>query len=127
MADQTPPAAPPAAPAAQPAPAPTVSQVVEAKVEQTFSSIVKDLWARYGILFILVGIGLIALKFGSVAMDVLGWSSKKDLQDAIKTDTQLKAKEDATNTQADALVKQANDLPKTEGQVDDDWDKKQGN
>jgi hypothetical protein len=124
MADQTPPQSSPQAP---PTPVPTVSQAVEAKVEETFSSIIKALWAKYGILFVLVGMGLLALKFGSIAMDVLGWSSKKDLQNAIKTDTQLKAQEDATNKQADALVREVTDLPKTEGKVDDDWDKKQGN
>ena len=125
MADQTPPQNPPQAPPAPQTPTPV--QAVENVVEQGISSTIKALWAKYGILFILVGIGLIALKFGSVAMDVLGGSSKKDLQEAQKTDAELKAKEDATNKQADALVKDAADLPKTEGQVDDDWDKKQGN
>ena len=119
---------PSASPAQVAAPTPTAAQTVattvETKVEETFSSMIKDLWSRYGILFFLVGIGLIALKYSSVAMEILGWSSKKDLQSAQKTDAQLKAQEEATNKEADALVKEATDLPKTEGQVDDDWDKK---
>lgn len=129
MADQTPPAAPPQAPAAPPAPAPTstLNQAVEAKVEQGFSTVVKGLWAKYGILFILVGIGLLIAKFGDIASTILAYMSKKDVSDAQKTDTQLKAQEDAANQQADALVKKADALPAQEGQVDDDWDKKQGN
>jgi hypothetical protein len=121
---------PPAvAPAQQPAPTvtpavQTVSQAVETKVEQTFSSVVKDLWAKYGILFVLIGLGLAILKFNDAIMDVLGWSSKKDLQSTMKTDAQLKAQEDATNNQADVLVKDAEELPGKEGAVDDDWDKK---
>lgn len=107
-----------------PAPAPQNPVPQTNVVEETFSSAVKALWAKYGIFFILVGIGILALKFGNLAMDILGWSSKKDLEQAQKTDAQLKAKEDATNAQANALVKEANDLPKTEGKVDDDWDKK---
>lgn len=106
----------------QPVPAPQTPAA--GIVEETFSSAVKALWAKYGIFFILIGIGILALKFGNLLMDILGWSSKKDLEQAQKTDTQLKAKEDATNAQANALVKEANDLPKTEGKVDDDWDKK---
>ena len=126
MTDQNDQQGPPAAIAAPvaPAPAPSVAQAVTTAATTAVDNSLKGLWNRYGIFFILVGLGLLILKFNGVIMDVLGWSSKKDLQEAQKTDTQLKAKEDATNTQADALIKQAQDLPKQEGQVDDDWDKK---
>ena len=111
MADeQTPPAASPAAPAAQPAATPT-------------PSIIKEMWSKYGILFILVGAGLLIAKFGDIAMSLLASASKKDIEAAQKTDTQLKA-QDAANQQADALVKKADALPAQQGKVDDDWDKK---
>ena len=82
------------------------------------------MWSKYGILFILVGIGLLIAKFGDIVTDILAASSKKDLKNAQKTDTQLKAQEDAASQQADALVKQADAMPAQEGEVDDDWDKK---
>ena len=81
----------------------------------------KALWAKYGIWFIFVGIALAVVEFGNLAMDFLGWSSKKDLQAAQKTDTELKAKEAAINAQADTLVKEAAELPSTEKPIANDW------
>ena len=123
MADQTPPQNPPQAP---PAP-PTVSQqapTVVVQAETGLKSVIKDLWGKYGIFFVLIGILLLVAKFNDVIMDLLGWSSKKDLQKAEKTDAELKAQEDAANQQADALVKKANDLPSQEGKVDENWNQK---
>lgn len=119
---QTPPQ--PAQAATTAVPAPTETQKVETVVEKGFSAIVKDLWNRYGILFILVGIVLVVVKFNSIIMDVLGWSSKIDLEDAQRTDAQLKSQEDQANAAADALVKKANELPTQEGTVNEDWYKK---
>ena len=120
MADQQdPPAAPPVAATAPPAA--TTTPTIKQEVEQ---SLIKGLWSKYGILFILVGLGLLVAKFGDIAMSLLASLSKKELQDAQKTDTQLKAQENAANQQADALVKKADELPSQEGKVDDDWDKK---
>lgn len=100
---------------------PTVASTVEAKVEQVASFTFKSLWEKYGILFIIMGALLLIAKYSSVFMEFLSWSSKKDLQDAQKVDTQLKTQEDAANKQADALVQAAKDLPKQEGTVSDDW------
>lgn len=127
MAESIPPAAPPSAPAAPPAPAPTptVAQEVKAEAEKTFSAILKDMWSKYGILFILVGIGLLIAKFGNIATSLLAAASKKDVENAQKTDAQLKSQEDAANQQADALVKKADELPAQQGTVTDDWYKKQ--
>lgn len=127
MAESIPPAAPPSAPAAPPAPAPTptVAQEVKAEAEKTFSAILKDMWSKYGILFILVGIGLLIAKFGDIATSLLAAASKKDVENAQKTDAQLKSQEDAANQQADALVKKADELPAQQGTVTDDWYKKQ--
>ena len=119
MVDQNDTQTPPAA-----TPAPVTATTVTTVVEQTFSSIVKALWDKYGIFFIVVGIGLILLKFSSIAVNILGWASKENIAQAQKTDAQLKSKETVANQQADALVQQAQDLPKTEGQVSDDWYKK---
>jgi hypothetical protein len=105
-------------------PATTAPPSESQEVTNTLLAPVKQLWTKYGIFFIIVGVLLIALKFGNLAMDVLGWSSKKDLQDAQKKDTELKAQEDAASSQADSLVTQANNLPNQEGPVDADWNLK---
>jgi hypothetical protein len=107
------------------APSATVTDKVESAVETGAKSVLKDLWGKYGVLFLLVGLFLLVAKFSDVIMDILGWSSKKDLQKAQATDTTLKAEADAANQQANDLVKKANELPNQEGTVDADWDKKQ--
>jgi hypothetical protein len=92
--------------------------------DSVLKATVKDLWAKYSIFFIIVGILLLVAKFGDIAMNVLAWKSKKDVEEATKTDTRLRAEENTANQQANDLVKQAQDLPKTEGKVDENWNKK---
>lgn len=84
-------------------------------------SSVRDLWAKYSIFFIVVGIMLLFAKFGSSLMDLIAYFSKKTLEDAQKKDGQLKTQEDAANQAANQLRKEANELPKTETPVDEDW------
>ena len=130
MADQNDQQNPPAPQPAPQAPTPVVASTVQqaptvvVQAETGLKSVIKDLWGKYGIFFVLIGILLLVAKFNDVIMDLLGWSSKKDLQKAEKTDVQLKAQEDAANQQADALVKKANDLPSQEGKVDENWNQK---
>lgn len=95
--------------------------------DSTLKAIIKDLWSRYSIFFIIVGALLLIAKFGDIAMDILGYKSKKLLENAQKTDTALKAQEDAANKQANDLIAKADNLPKTEEIVDEDWNKKKGN
>lgn len=104
-----------------PQPAPSVPAV---PTDSTLKAAVKDLWSKYSIFFIVVGALILIAKFGDLAMDFLGWKSKKELDQAIKTDDKLKAEENAANQQANDLIKKANELPKTEGKVDENWDKK---
>lgn len=112
MADQNTPQNPPQAqPTPQAPPAPS-------------TSILKDLWTKHGIFFIVVGALLLAAKFGNVVIDLLTMASKKDVDQATKKDAQLKAEEDAANQKANDLVKKANDLPKQETPVDENWDKR---
>jgi hypothetical protein len=97
--------------------------VVQA-VETGFKATVKDLWKNYGIFFIIMGAILLVAKYRDLAIDILGLKSKEDVVEAQKTDQKLQAEENAANQQADALVKESNDLTKNEGEVSDDWDKK---
>lgn len=116
---------PPGSPVVNSAIIPTVSiESLETKAKKTIFATVKDLWGKYSLFFTTVGLLLLAAKFSNVLMDLLNSASKKDLQNAQKTDIVLKAKEETANQQADALVKQAEDLPKQEGTVQDDWFKK---
>lgn len=121
MADQndtqSPPQAQPVVPAAP-------SNAAIEVVKTGFVATVKDLWSKYSIFFIIFGALILIAKFNDLISDILGLASKKDVADATKTDEQLKAKETAANDQANALIKQANELPSKEGVVDADWNKK---
>lgn len=92
--------------------------------DSTIKSVIKDLWAKYSIFFVIVGILMLVAKFGNLAMDFLAFKSKRAVDDAQKTDQKLKAEENAANKQANDLIKQAEDLPKTEKPVDENWNKK---
>ena len=85
---------------------------------------IKDLWSKYGLLFIIVGVALLVMKSSNFIMDLIASISKKDVQKAEKQDAKLKNEEDSAKTQADALVKQAEDLPSQEKPVDENWNKK---
>ncbi len=92
--------------------------------DSTLKATIKDLWSKYSIFFIVVGAVLLVAKFSDVIMEIIGWKSKLDVEQAQKTDQKLKAQEDAANQQANDLIKKADELPKTEGKVDENWNKK---
>lgn len=85
---------------------------------------IATLWAKYSIFFILVGLVLLIARFGSVMIKIYAWLSKKEVEDTKKETAQLKVEEDAANKKANDLVAKANDLPKQEGTVDENWDRK---
>lgn len=125
MADQNDQQAPPTVPAVPSSslPTPPTNTAIKA-VEMSFVATLKDLWRRYSIFFIFVGALVLIAKFNDIISDILGLASKKDLEQATNTDNQLRAKENATNNQANALVNQANELPAKEGTVDENWNRK---
>lgn len=95
--------------------------------DSTLKAIIKDLWSRYSIFFIIVGVLLLIAKFGDIAMDIIGYKSKKLLENTQKQDGVLKAQEDAANKQANDLIAKADNLPNTGEKVDENWNKKKDN
>jgi hypothetical protein len=84
-----------------------------------------DIWNRSK-MFLLAGLAVaIYLGWNSLKEMVLAYFGKKEIQKDNKEDTSLKAKEDSANNQADALVKESNDLPSKEKPVSEDWYKDQ--
>lgn len=120
--DNQSPSQPPTA-AQNPLPVPPSNSVLQ-DAAGGLKETIKDLWSKYSIFFIVVGVALLVAKFSSVLMDLLGYLSKREVEQAQKTDAVLKAQEDSANQQADALVKHAQELPSQQGKVTSDWNKK---
>ena len=85
----------------------------------------KDLWNRSK-MYILAGLAIAAyLGWNKLKEMLLVYFGKKEIQQDNKEDASLKAKEDSANSQADALVKEANDLPSQQPPISEDWYKDQ--
>ncbi len=86
-----------------------------------------DIWNRSKI-FLLAIVGLVlALEFQKLKEFFLAYMGQKEINKAETKDQNLASQENTTNVQADVLVKDAQELPKEEKPVDDDWYKKQKN
>jgi hypothetical protein len=85
---------------------------------------IKDIWNRGKIFFIIIGGAILAFEFKNLQMWYLAYSSKKELQSAVKTDAKLATQETQDKTQADALVQQADSLTTDQPNTDPDWYKK---
>ena len=95
-------------------------QAFKAKASQDW----KDIWNSDKAFFFLAGAIVLIIKFREVLISLL-LSSTKHISDESKAeDATLAKKEDTANTQADALVKQADQLPTQEPPVDPDWSNK---
>lgn len=97
------------------------------KVKSFLSTIgtdLKDTWNRSKMVILAVGALILALEFRKLKEFLLVYAGKKEIDKDKKEDSQLKAKEDSANAQADALVKQAKEEPSKETPVGDDWNSK---
>jgi len=83
-----------------------------------------DLFDKEKGLFILIAVGVVVVKFRDILISLLVGSAKRVEDNAIKQDAKLASQENTANTQADALVVQAQQEPSKEQNVDKDWYKK---
>lgn len=84
----------------------------------------KDTWNRSK-MFLLAILGLVIyFEFDKIKQALLVYGAKKETDTSHKEDQVLATKEKSENDQANALIKTAEDLPKQEGQVSDDWNTK---
>jgi hypothetical protein len=84
----------------------------------------KFMWANDRIFLFIFGVLVLIAKGSSLMISLLAAKSKAEVTAATAASNILQAQENADNAQADALVKQSNDLPSQEKPVADDWYKK---
>jgi hypothetical protein len=77
-------------------------------------------YQRLKIVIIAIGAAIIYFEWQKIKDAILVSQAKKEMQNDNKEDAKLKANEDSTNKQADALVKKAQDEPNP----GDDWNSK---
>jgi len=80
-----------------------------------------ELWKDYKGFLIVFGALILTLKFRELLVSFLLNSSKRFFQGAQKKSASLDLKENKDDAQSNALVEQAQDLPKTEQPVTVDW------
>lgn len=90
----------------------------------SLKKVIQDLWSKYNVLFIVVGLFLLLSRFGYVIMELLAFSSKKEVEKADKKDEQLRKEEDSAKVESNKLVEEAKTLPSKELKIDEDWYKK---
>jgi len=95
-------------------------QAFWAKVKQQ----IVDLWDKDKGIFLLIAIAAIVVKFRDLFLDYLINSAKRVDKNAQKQDSKLSDQETQLKQQADAAVQQAQEEPKKEAPVDDNWYKK---
>lgn len=84
----------------------------------------KDVWNR-GKMFIIAILAIIgAIEFQKIRDFILLYLAKREMDGAKKEDQSLANQESKANDEADKLIKEAEDLPKHEKPVDNDWFKK---
>ncbi len=83
-----------------------------------------DTWNRCKIFILAVGALILALEFQKILTAFLVWMGQRELKNANKQDEALKTQENDLNTQADKLVKEAQELPSKDKPVSEDWYKK---
>ena len=83
-----------------------------------------DTYKRVKILLLAILAAIVYLEWRKIKEALLVYSGQKEIKTDNKQDQDLKSKENSDNQQADALQKQAQDLPKQEQPIDEDWYKK---
>lgn len=84
----------------------------------------KDIWNRSKIAILAIIGVILAIEFNKLKEYITIYMGKKEIDNAKKEDETLAKQEKTANSEADVLVKQAEDLPKQEPEVDLDWNKK---
>lgn len=95
-----------------------------ASLKEKFQMSLTDLWNNHKIFLILFGLVIVIVKFREVLIDLLISGGKKDMEEARKKDAVLANEENRAKSDADALVKKAQEAPSKEQPVDTDWNKK---
>jgi hypothetical protein len=90
----------------------------------TIGSQLADIWNRSKMFLLAIGAVLIALEWQKIKEALLVYAGQREIKKDKVEDANLAKQESAANTQADALVKDAESLPTQEKPVDDDWNKK---
>jgi len=80
-----------------------------------------DIWNRSKVFVITVGALILALEFQKIKEALLVYAGKKEIQKDKKEDQALATQEKTENAQADAMVKEAQQLPGQEPPVQPDW------
>lgn len=97
------------------------------KLKSLFSDLkteILDIWQKSK-MYVLAGLALlIAFEFRKLKEYLLVRAGAQEIKKDTKEDAILADKEKDANTQADALVKQAEQLPTEEKPVGDDWNQK---
>lgn len=91
---------------------------------EKLNSDAKYLWDNDKVFFIGFSLVILVLKFRTILIDILVSNSEQIFNKTKTTDTSLSQEAQKDNATADQLVKQAEDLPKQEGVVDENWNKK---
>ena len=97
-------------------------QAFWAKVNQD----AKDIWNKDKGFFIAFGVLILFVKFRDLLIDLLLNSAKRVSDNAKKEDGKLANEESQANSQANDLIKKAQDLPNQQKPIDRDWYKKDG-
>lgn len=97
------------------------------KIQAFLSAVIadlKDTWNRSKI-FLLALLGIIvALEFRKLQEFLLVYMGQKEIKSDKKEDQALASKENAANTEANALIDKANKESEQQPPIDDDWYKK---
>jgi len=84
---------------------------------------VSDLWQRDKAFLVVFFAIIVALKFNSALISIISLSAKRLFNSTTATTNALQKEENSANDQANKLVEDANKLPNSEGNVNDDWNK----
>jgi hypothetical protein len=96
------------------------------KIKSILSNIGTDLadtWNRSKIYILALGAVVLTFEFQKLKQFLLAYEGKKEIQADDKKDQKLATAEKNESDQADALAKQAKDLPNQQKPVDENWNK----
>lgn len=88
---------------------------------QAVKSDLIDTWKRSKIFLLAIGATIVYFEFNKIKEALLVYAGKKEIQSDDIKDQDLARQETKDNTQADALVKEAKDLPSQKGPVSENW------
>lgn len=93
-------------------------------LKEKFKMSLTDLWNNHKVFLIIFGVLILIVKFRGILIDILVSDGKRVMNDAKKKDAELAGQENKLKSDADELVKKAQEAPSKEKPVDVDWNKK---